>query len=190
MDHTEYTKRGGGIQQGVSWFTRTAISYATITLQVHQYADSEDSKVQHIDADQIVTGGIKGTSEARTSDWTARPHTDHIFGTVEGRTRLVRGAKGADGKVRPNLEVNVKVDKEADDAKIKKFLQGEILADGSETEGFVVEELGEEIGEGEGLWVQNYVVNQDEGYGWSAEQVCFPSIPRGPGGGLAELTGI
>lgn len=108
------------------------------------------------------------------TDWNARMHTDHIFGTVEGRSRLLRGAKGADGKVRPNLDVQLKVNKEEEDAKIKRFLQGEILADGSETEGFLVEELGEEIGEGEGLWVQNFVVNQDDGYGWSAEQVCPP----------------
>lgn len=160
----------------MSWFTRTAISYATVTLQVHEYEDSENPKHQHIDVEQIVTGGLNGTSETRTTDWVARPHTDHIFGTLEGKSRLVRGAKGADGKVRPNLEVNVKVNNDEADAKVKKFLQGEILADGSEAEGFLVEDLGEEIGEGEGLWVQNYVVNQDDGYGWSAEQVC-PRFP-------------
>jgi len=51
-------------------------------------------------------------------------------------------------------------------------LRGEILADGSETEGFLVEALGEEYGDGEGLYIQNFVVNKDAGYGWTAEQVC------------------
>lgn len=146
------------------------MAYATLTLQVHQYTDSENPTVLHIDIDQIATGGIKGTSEKRITDWTGRPHSDHIFGNVEGKSRLVRGAKGADGKVRPNLEVSTKVGKDEDDAKVKKFLQGEILADGSESEGFLVEDLGTEFGEGEGLWLQNFVVNQDDGYGWTAEQ--------------------
>lgn len=163
-------------QQGMSWLTRTAISYATLTLQVHQYSDAETPTVQHIDIEQIATGGIKGTSEERITDWTGRPHTDHIFGTVEGRSQLVRGAKdgadGADGgKVRPNIEVNTKIGREEDDVKVKRFLRGEILADGSESEGFQVEELGQELGDGEGLWLQNFVVNQDEGYGWTAEQI-------------------
>lgn len=160
----------------MSWLTRTAISYATLTLQVHQYSDAETPTVQHIDIEQIATGGIKGTSEERITDWTGRPHTDHIFGTVEGRSQLVRGAKdgadGADGgKVRPNIEVNTKIGREEDDVKVKRFLRGEILADGSESEGFQVEELGQELGDGEGLWLQNFVVNQDEGYGWTAEQI-------------------
>lgn len=157
--------------QGVGWVTRKAISYATITLKVHQYPDSENANVNHVDIDQILTGGVKGTSESRITDWTSRPHSDHIFGNVEGQSRVVRGSKGEDGKVRPNLEICTKVGKDEDDAKVKRFLRGEILADGSETEGFLVEDLGEEYGDGEGLWIQSFVVNQDSGYGWTAEQV-------------------
>ena len=156
----------------MSWFTRTAVGYAVLTLKVNQYPDSENANVLHIDIDQVATGGIKGTSEIRITDWTARPHSDHIFGNVEGKSRLVRGSKGEDGKVRPNLEVGTKIGDEQGDAKVQQFLRGEILADGSQTEGFLVEELGEELGEGEGLWIQNFVVNQDAGYGWTAEQVC------------------
>lgn len=71
--------------QGVSWFTRKAISLATITLYVKHYKD--DNQVEHIDIDQVLTGGIKGTTELRTLDWTTREHEDHIFGAVVGRAR-------------------------------------------------------------------------------------------------------
>jgi len=60
-----------------------------------------------------------------------------------------------------------------DDEKVRRFLRGEILQDGSDSEGFIVEEgIGKEFGDGEGLWFQSYVVNKDAGYGWTAEQVC------------------
>ena len=42
----------------------------------------DDSGVEHIDIDQTLTGGIKGTSENRTLDWTERPNNDHVFGDV------------------------------------------------------------------------------------------------------------
>lgn len=41
---------------------------ATITLAVKQYRD--DDGVEHIDIEQTATGGIKGTTENRTLDWT------------------------------------------------------------------------------------------------------------------------
>lgn len=151
--------------QGISWVTRKAISLATVTLKVHEYPDAEDAKVVHVDIDQVLTGGLKGTSEKRQTDWIAREHADHIFGTLKGQSRLLRGSKGDDGKVRPNVDVNTKID----DPKVKKFLRGEILADGSASEGFTVDNVGEEYGEGEGLWLQSFVVNQDSG--WTAEQI-------------------
>lgn len=152
--------------------TRKGLSYAYVTLSIHQYTDSDN--VVHIDIDQSLTGGIPGTSEKRTADWTGREHTDHIFGTVIGKSRFLRGSKGADGKVRPDVDMQTPVD----DEKIRKFLRGEINEDGSESEGFIVEEgIGQEFGDGEGLWFQSYVVNQDEGYEWTAEQVCPVSFP-------------
>ncbi|EAW10712.1 uncharacterized protein ACLA_051840 [Aspergillus clavatus NRRL 1] len=153
--------------QGVGWVTRKAIGLASVTLKVTSYADAQDAKVLHVDIDQIVTGGLKGTSEKRQTDWTDREHTDHIFGRLQGRSRLLRGSKGDDSKVRPDVEVYTKID----DAKVKQFLRGEILADGSASEGFLVDNVGEEYGEGEGLWLQSWVVNQDSGYGWTAEQI-------------------
>ncbi|KZV94883.1 hypothetical protein EXIGLDRAFT_736291 [Exidia glandulosa HHB12029] len=71
--------------QGVSWLKRTAISAATITLSVKHYKD--DAGVEHIDIDQTLTGGIKGTTENRTMDWEFREHADHLFGPVKGKSR-------------------------------------------------------------------------------------------------------
>ncbi|OJJ40447.1 hypothetical protein ASPWEDRAFT_33843 [Aspergillus wentii DTO 134E9] len=153
--------------QGMGWVTRKALSYATVTMKINQYANPENNKVVNIDIDQVVTGGIKGTSEKRITDREKREHSDHIFGTVQGQSRLLRGSKGEDGKVRPDIELNTKID----DEKVRKFLRGEVLPDGSASEGYVVEELGEEHGEGEGLWLQSFVQNTDSGYGWTAEQI-------------------
>ncbi|KAI9669261.1 MAG: hypothetical protein M1829_005138 [Trizodia sp. TS-e1964] len=71
--------------QGVSWWMRTAISVATITLSIKEYVDEEGKT--HIDIEQTATGGIKGTTENRTLDWTERPHEDHIFGKLVGKSR-------------------------------------------------------------------------------------------------------
>jgi len=73
------------ILQGIGWFLRKAISYATITLTIKEYT-SEDS-LTHIDIDQVATGGISGTTENRTLDWQFRDHEDGIFGKVKGRSR-------------------------------------------------------------------------------------------------------
>lgn len=40
--------------QGISWFKRQAIKYATITLYVKHYRD--DAGFEHIDIDQTITG--------------------------------------------------------------------------------------------------------------------------------------
>ncbi|RDL34380.1 Uncharacterized protein BP5553_07508 [Venustampulla echinocandica] len=71
--------------QGVGWLTRKAVGLATITLHVKQYND--DAGTTHVDIDQTLTGGIKGTSEQRQLDWTAREHEDHLFGKVKGQSR-------------------------------------------------------------------------------------------------------
>jgi hypothetical protein len=73
--------------QGVSWFTRRAISLATITLYVRHYKD--DDGIEHIDIDQKLTG-IPGTSEYRILDWTLREHEDYLFGPVIGKSRRAK----------------------------------------------------------------------------------------------------
>ncbi|KAI9745116.1 MAG: hypothetical protein M1818_001394 [Claussenomyces sp. TS43310] len=131
--------------QGVSWFKRTIIAHATVTLHVRQYVTAEegsdgDSALTHIDIDQTVTGGIKGTTELRTLDWAARGHSDDTFGDVKGRSRwladLEAPGAGADG--------------ELDD-----FLK----------DGWLHEAAGPQ---GE-AFVQSWVIN--EGAGWTAQQI-------------------
>ncbi|KAI2011514.1 hypothetical protein LOZ52_004778 [Ophidiomyces ophidiicola] len=144
--------------QGISWLTRKTIGLATITLHVKQYND--DAGISHVDIAQTLTGGISGTTEQRVLGWEEHEHTDHIFGTVRGRSRYVRGTAPADGKVRPDVEVQTKAGDEQ--VAVTKFLKGETLADGSEVEGFVA-------GDGEDFWVQSWVESVNDG--WTAEQV-------------------
>ncbi|OSD03562.1 hypothetical protein PYCCODRAFT_232115 [Trametes coccinea BRFM310] len=73
--------------QGVSWFTRKAIGMATVYLDIKHYKD--ENGIEHIDIDQSVTGGIKGTSEYRALDWEERPHEDHVFGAVLSKSKRV-----------------------------------------------------------------------------------------------------
>ncbi|KAL1964337.1 hypothetical protein VTN77DRAFT_7022 [Rasamsonia byssochlamydoides] len=181
MDKSNSTDPDAILQlQGISWIVRKAIQFATVTLHVTQYTetDPETSKpIVKIDINQVTTGGLSGTTEKRVLTWTEHEHRDHIFGTVVGKSRFFRGAKGADGKVRPNIDVQTDVK----DEKVHRFLRGEILADGTEVEGFLVEEpkdvddLG--LGEGEGLWLQSFVRNVDSG--WTAEQIWGFEIING-----------
>ncbi len=46
----------------------------------------------HIDIDQLVTGGLKGTTEKRCIDGNWREHSDWMFGNVRGRTTWVSAA--------------------------------------------------------------------------------------------------
>ncbi|KAF8640776.1 hypothetical protein AX17_000426 [Amanita inopinata Kibby_2008] len=71
--------------QGVGWWKRKAISIATVTLAIKHYKD--DDGIEHIDIDQTLTGGIPGTTEIRVLTWTERPHEDHLFGAVIGKSR-------------------------------------------------------------------------------------------------------
>jgi hypothetical protein len=67
---------------------RSAISLATVTLYIKHYKD--ESGVEHIEIDQRLTGGIPGTFESRTLDWTPRDHDDHLFGPVVGKSRRIK----------------------------------------------------------------------------------------------------
>lgn len=97
---------------------------------------------------------------------------------MQGRTRWCRGAKGEDGKVRPNPEILTKVGGNGtEDAAVAKFLRGETLADGSPADGFLVDKVTGDLAEEEGtdpedgVWLQSYVESVDSG--WTAEQVCL-----------------
>lgn len=73
--------------QGVSWLTRMAISYGSVTLALKHY--KEDNGIEHIDIAQTITGGIPGTQEIRTLIWKERENYDHVFGHVIGKSRRV-----------------------------------------------------------------------------------------------------
>ena len=155
----------------MGWALRKAIGFATITVHINEYPSSEDKSVLHIDSDQTLTGGIKGTTEIRVTDGKQRDHKDHIFGSNKGQSRVVRGTKNADGKLVPDFPLKSNLNKDADKEKALKFLRGEILADGPPAGGFTVDPAGEEFGDGEGVYLHTFVVNLDSG--WTAEAVSF-----------------
>ncbi|OCL02374.1 hypothetical protein AOQ84DRAFT_443416 [Glonium stellatum] len=76
--------------QGIGWLTRKAIGLATVTQHLKQYFDEKDATITHIDFSQTATGGIKGTTELRTLDYQWRPHSDHLFGDLKGRSRWIK----------------------------------------------------------------------------------------------------
>lgn len=49
-----------------------------------------DDGVERIDIDQVLTGGIPGTKENRTLDWTERESGDHVFGAYLSKSRRVK----------------------------------------------------------------------------------------------------
>ena len=73
--------------QGVSWLTRLAIKFGTVTLSVKHFKD--ENAVEHIDIDQTITGGIPGTRETRTLIWKEQEKNDHVFGYYIGKSRRV-----------------------------------------------------------------------------------------------------
>jgi hypothetical protein len=145
----------------MGWVMRKTLSYATVTIYIHEYPDSEKPEIYHVDGQQVITGGIQGTKECRTLDWTEREHVDHIFGKLNGRSRHFTGINA--------LEVQTSVGKPEADAKVVKFLTGEILVDGSKSDGFAVDE--------EAVFMQSFVRNQESG--WTAEQVWGFEIVEG-----------
>ncbi|ETN45893.1 uncharacterized protein HMPREF1541_00074 [Cyphellophora europaea CBS 101466] len=128
--------------QGISWFLRKIIGATTPAITVKEYKD--DQGKWHIDI-LSVASGLSSQQENRTLDWTERDHKDRIFGNMRGKSRMFKtGDFQMEG---PGGE---------DDA---AFLRAERLKDGSPSK-FVDDEH-----------VQSWVVNQDAGYGWTAEQV-------------------
>lgn len=75
--------------QGVGWLSRQAlrVSSITVTITIKQYDDEEG--LNHLDAEQQLSGGIKSTPEPRTIDWKVRTNHDATLGDVLGRTRVV-----------------------------------------------------------------------------------------------------
>nr|KMM65927.1 LOW QUALITY PROTEIN: hypothetical protein CPAG_02268 [Coccidioides posadasii RMSCC 3488] len=137
--------------QGISWLTRKAIGIATITLHIKEYKDDDE---------HLISVAFPAPPSTATSTKTRTNDPDNIFST--DNNRLVRTAAGADGKILPAVEVQTKAGNEKDQEAVARFLSGEILADGSATEGFVA-------GEGEDYWVHSWVESVNDG--WTAEQI-------------------
>jgi hypothetical protein len=81
---------------------RKILNYATITLHISRCTG--DDNATHTDISQQFTGGIAGTAETRTLDWTERFHKDHIFGRVKGRSRWVDLSEVLDWYLRDGWE--------------------------------------------------------------------------------------
>jgi len=83
------------VLQGMGWLTRKALGAATVTQHLYQSTiDGEDNTpTTEIKIDQLITGGIKGSTETRILDWHYREHVDRLFGTVKGRSRYIALAK-------------------------------------------------------------------------------------------------
>jgi hypothetical protein len=56
--------------QGISKPIRKILNVSSVTLHVSQYTGQDNQT--HIDITQSMTGGIGGTTETRTLDWTER----------------------------------------------------------------------------------------------------------------------
>ncbi|KAF2281189.1 uncharacterized protein EI97DRAFT_389624 [Westerdykella ornata] len=131
--------------QGIGWILRKTIGSATITQ--HIKTSTTPSGATHIQIDQTLTAGLKGTSESRELDWTYRPHSDWLFGDVKGRSRWSSLSK---------------VVEEA--ATTGKGEAADLEADAK----FLVEGWLPESAEGENV-VESFVEN--EAAGWTAWQV-------------------
>ncbi|CAL1695532.1 unnamed protein product [Somion occarium] len=73
--------------QGVSWLTRKAIRMATLYLTIKHYTG--DDSLEHIDIDQVLSGGLGATTELRVLNWEERSHEDYVFGPVVGKSRRI-----------------------------------------------------------------------------------------------------
>ncbi|KAF2132833.1 hypothetical protein P153DRAFT_174751 [Dothidotthia symphoricarpi CBS 119687] len=75
--------------QGMGWLTRKAIGAAVITQHLNQSSTTGDNgePCTLIEIDQLLSGGMKGTTERRILDWSFRPNSDRLFGELQGRSR-------------------------------------------------------------------------------------------------------
>ena len=165
-------------QQGTSWLLRKAINIANISVTITMKTEKNDAgqPVLHVSSEQVATGGIRNV-ESHFLDWVFRESADMVAGVLAGRSRFVYGKKDENEKAGLDLEVqsNVKGNAKTNE-KIRKFLQGEILADGSPSEGWLVEtSIVEGVGECDGVWLQNITESKKDG--WTNEQVrCLLAV--------------
>jgi len=108
--------------QGVSWFTRKAISLATVVLTIDEY--TKDSVV-HIDITSVASG-LSTTQEDRTLNWTDAEHSDRIFGKVVGKSRIFKAGEFQMQGPGPHEDlIFLKAEKLKDLKTDSKFLEGD-----------------------------------------------------------------
>ncbi|OQE07918.1 hypothetical protein PENVUL_c011G06142 [Penicillium vulpinum] len=154
--------------QKIPWLIRKAFGFATIYLQISQYQTETSETGQsstNIDFLQTATAGLAATKEERVLDWKISDHEDYFFGEVLAQSEFVHGVVDADGVVRPGFELQTP----NANAEIKKYLRGEIEANGRKSAGFIFEDWSGMADEGPGLWVHTFERNAKSG--WAAEQV-------------------
>ncbi|KAL6237538.1 hypothetical protein BDW75DRAFT_79080 [Aspergillus navahoensis] len=144
--------------QGVSWLSRKAISAATVTLNFTSSVEPSPSSGEpavHLTMRQTLTGGIGASAEERITDWVERERSNHIYGDVLSRSRLIKGAREEDGSVRPDLDLQSKPSNDVIKEEIRRFLR-------------------EAVGQAESddltdLFIHDF--GRNEKSGWTAEQV-------------------
>jgi hypothetical protein len=113
--------------QGMGWLTRKALGAATVTQHLYQTPETgeDNTPTTNIKIDQLITGGIKGSTEIRILDWHYREHVDRIFGTVNGRSRYITLAKAVEeGK---SAGINEEDAKYVAEGWLKETEEGEIV---------------------------------------------------------------
>ncbi|KAL3452237.1 hypothetical protein BJX65DRAFT_303074 [Aspergillus insuetus] len=152
--------------QGIGWLRRKAVSSGTITLKITQTTPDASAATASNGAStaepvklmmqQGLRGIFPGVEQTRSLDWTEHDHVDAVSGAaITVQSRFVNGVRGADGKARPELDVETAV---------KKGEVGEYLGAGVEVVG--------EYGNGDAVeraFVQDFISGGAEG--WTAEQI-------------------
>ncbi|KAL4988022.1 hypothetical protein BDW68DRAFT_177353 [Aspergillus falconensis] len=144
--------------QGVSWLSRKAISAATLTLNFTSGVEPSQSSGEptvHLTMRQTLTGGIGASTEERIMDWVERERSNHIYGDVLSRSRLIKGAREEDNSVRPDLDLQSKPSNDATKEEVQKFLRGAVgQADSDDLTDLFIHDFG-----------------RNEKSGWTAEQI-------------------
>ncbi|THG98368.1 hypothetical protein EW026_g3797 [Hermanssonia centrifuga] len=70
--------------QGVSWFTRRIIKYATLYLTINHRTEEG---IEKITVEQVLSGGAGSSTDDRILDWEERPVDDQLFGPMLTKTR-------------------------------------------------------------------------------------------------------
>ena len=73
--------------QNIGFVVRQAVAYSTVTVNLKQYTDPDGT--QHLDQEQLSTGGIRNI-ENRIMDWQYTEKHNWIWGKVNGKSRYAK----------------------------------------------------------------------------------------------------